>query len=70
MKWTTLLLVILLISPSFAQVNQTDANGKKQGIWEKGDNKAWAYFVKMIGLPGYNISPREAVKVYESLTSI
>ncbi|MDG1428796.1 MAG: hypothetical protein P8P87_07910 [Crocinitomicaceae bacterium] len=35
MKWTTLLLVILLISPSFAQVNQTDANGKKQGIWEK-----------------------------------
>jgi len=48
----------------------TETYKKKQGIWEKGDNKAWAYFVKMIGLPGYNISPREAVKVYESLTSI
>ena len=48
----------------------TETYKRKQGIWEKGDNKAWAYFVKMIGLPGYNISPREAVKVYESLTSI
>ena len=48
----------------------TETYKRKQGIWEKGDNKAWAYFIKMIGLPGYNISPREAVKVYESLTSI
>ncbi len=48
----------------------TETYKRKQGIWEKGDNKAYAYFIKMIGLPGYNISPREAVKVYESLTSI
>ena len=50
--------------------NITEPYKRKQGIWEKGDNKAYAYFIKMIGLPGYNISPREAVKVYESLTAI
>lgn len=50
--------------------NITEEYKRKQGIWEAGDNKAWAYFIKMIGLPGYNIKPREAVKVYESLTAI
>lgn len=50
--------------------NITEGYKRKQGVWEKGDNKAWAYFVKLIGLPGYNINPREAVKIYESLTSI
>lgn len=48
--------------------NITEGYKRKQGIWEKGDNKAWAYFVRLIGLPGYNIKPREAVKIYESLT--
>jgi hypothetical protein len=50
--------------------NITEGYKRKQGVWEKGDNKAWAYFVKLIGLPGYNINPREAVKIYESLTNI
>ena len=50
--------------------NITEEYKRKSGIWEKGDNKAWAYFIKLIGLPGYNIKPREAVKVYESLTNI
>ncbi len=35
MKWTTIVAIILMISPVFSQVNQTDANGKKQGVWEK-----------------------------------
>lgn len=50
--------------------NITEEYKRRQGVWEKGDNKAWAYFVKMIGLPGYNIKPSEAVKIYESLTTI
>ena len=50
--------------------NITESYKRRSGVWEKGDNKAWAYFIKMIGLPGYNIKPQEAVKVYESLTTI
>jgi len=49
--------------------NITEEYQRRQGIWEKGDNKAWAYFIKMIGLPGYNIKPQEAVKIYQNLTS-
>ena len=40
--------------------NITEGYNRKQGVWEKGDNKAWAYFVKLIGLPGYNINPRRS----------
>jgi hypothetical protein len=47
--------------------NITEPYARKQGIWDKGDNKAWAYFIRLIGLPGYNIKPREAVKVYQSI---
>ena len=50
--------------------NITENYKRKQGIWEKGDNKAWAYFVRLLGLPGYNINPREAVKMYESFTTV
>tara|TARA_B100000900_G_scaffold394849_1_gene392672 strand:- start:508 stop:1113 length:606 start_codon:yes stop_codon:yes gene_type:complete len=50
--------------------NITEGYKRKQGVWEKGDNKAWAYFVKLIGLPGYNINPREAVKIYEGISPI
>ena len=50
--------------------NITESYKRKSGVWDKGDNKAWAYFIKLIGLPGYNIKPREAVKIYESLTNI
>ena len=46
----------------------TEVYERRSGVWEKGDNKAWAYFIKMIGLPGYNIKPQDAVKIYESLT--
>jgi hypothetical protein len=50
--------------------NITEEYKRKSGKFEKGDNKAWAYFLKLIGLPGYNMNPREAVKVYESLINI
>ena len=39
---------------------------KDSGIWEKGDNKSWAYFLKMIGLTGNNFNPAEAVEEFES----
>lgn len=38
---------------------------RKEGVWEKGDNKSWAFFLKLIGLPGYNISPDAAIKSFE-----
>jgi len=37
------------------------------GVWEKGDNKAWAYFLKLMGFSGNNIDPAEAVKGFENL---
>jgi len=36
------------------------------GIWNKGDNKSWAYFLKLMGLSGYNFTPEEAVKAFNS----
>ena len=51
-------------------MNITETYKKKQGVWEKGDNKAWAYFLKLMGYSGYNFKPGEAVKIYESLTNI
>jgi hypothetical protein len=39
------------------------------GVWEKGDNKSWAYFLKIMGLTGNNFSPEEAVKNFENLSS-
>jgi len=38
---------------------------RKSGVWDKGDNKSWAYFLKMIGYSGYNIKPGEAVESFE-----
>jgi len=38
---------------------------RDQGVWNKGDNKSWAYFLKMIGYSGYNIKPGEAVESFE-----
>ncbi len=40
---------------------------RKTGVWEKGDNKSWAYFLKLMGFSGYNLEPSEAVKVFESV---
>ena len=51
-------------------LNITETYERRTGIWNKGDNKAWAYFLKLIGLSGYNIKPQEAVKLYENLTNI
>lgn len=38
---------------------------RKSGIWNKGDNKSWAAFVKLAGISGYNLNPEEAVKSFE-----
>jgi hypothetical protein len=39
---------------------------RKEGVWNKGDNKSWAYFLKLIGLSGYNFSPEAAVKSFNA----
>ena len=39
---------------------------RKTGIWEKGDNKSWAYFLKLMGFSGYNLTPDEAIKSFKS----
>jgi len=39
---------------------------KDTGVWNKGDNKSWAYFLKLMGFSGYNFTPGEAVKSFES----
>jgi hypothetical protein len=38
---------------------------RKQGVWNKGDNKSWAYFLKLMGYSGYNITPEVAVEAFE-----
>lgn len=38
---------------------------RKQGIWNKGDNKAIAAWVKLLGINGYNLHPEEAVKILD-----
>ncbi len=49
--------------------NITEEYKKKTGVWDKGDNKAWAYFLKLMGYSGYNITPEEAVKSFEGTLS-
>jgi hypothetical protein len=39
---------------------------RRTGIWEKGDNKSWAYFLKLMGITGYTLSPDQAIKSFES----
>jgi hypothetical protein len=39
---------------------------RKAGVWEKGDNKSWAYFLKLIGYSGNNIKPDQAIKSFEA----
>ena len=41
---------------------------KKTGVVEKGDNKAWVYFKRMMGFSGYNFNPEEATKLYKSIS--
>ena len=44
----------------------TEEYERDEGVWKKGDNKAWAKFLKLMGYSGYNTSPDEAVKAFES----
>ena len=44
----------------------TEEYERKEGIWEKGDNKAYAAFLRVMGYTGNNFSPSEAVKSFES----
>lgn len=39
---------------------------RRTGVWEKGDNKSWAYFLKLMGISGYTMSPDQAIKGFES----
>jgi hypothetical protein len=39
---------------------------KKSGVWNKGDNKSWAYFLKLMGFTGYNLTPDKAVEGFKS----
>ena len=45
--------------------NITEEYERDEGVWKKGDNKAWAKFLKLMGLSGYNTSPEEAVEAFE-----
>ena len=46
--------------------NITESYERDTGIWNKGDNKAWAAFTKLMGFSGYNTNPEEAWKSFES----
>jgi hypothetical protein len=39
---------------------------RKEGVWNKGDNKSWAYFLKLMGFSGYNFNPEAAVKSFKA----
>jgi hypothetical protein len=39
---------------------------RNEGVWNKGDNKSWAYFLKLMGFSGYNFSPEAAVKSFNA----
>ena len=39
---------------------------RKTGVWNEGDNKSWAYFLKLMGYSGYNIDPSGAVQSFQS----
>jgi hypothetical protein len=46
--------------------NITEEYERKTGIWEAGDNKAWAYFLRLMGYSGYNLTPEEAINSFKS----
>jgi len=58
---------IARLAAQLAPWNITETYKRDTGVWEKGDNKAWAYFLKLMGYSGNNIDPGEAVKGFESL---
>jgi hypothetical protein len=46
--------------------NITEEYKRESGVWNKGDNKAWAAFVKLMGISGYNMDPEQAYKSFEA----
>lgn len=56
------------INQAFVSIYDADERyyKRKTGQWDEGDNKTWAYFLKMMGLNGYDFNPAEAVKGFES----
>jgi hypothetical protein len=46
--------------------NITETYERETGVWNKGDNKAWAAFLKVMGFSGYNFTPDQAVKSFQS----
>lgn len=40
---------------------------RKTGIWDKGTNKSWVYFLKLMGYSGNNLNPYEATKSFEGV---
>jgi hypothetical protein len=49
--------------------NITEEYKRETGVWKKGDNKAWAAFLKVMGFSGYNIDPEQAWKTFQSTLS-
>jgi hypothetical protein len=45
--------------------NITEDYERDTGVWKKGDNKAWAKFLRFMGYSGYNITPDQAIKSFE-----
>ena len=39
---------------------------RRSGVWDKGDNKSWAYFLKLMGYSGYNFTPDAAIEAFQS----
>ena len=46
--------------------NITEEYERKEGPWQKGDNKAYVAFLRVMGYTGNNFNPSEAVKSFES----
>lgn len=40
---------------------------RNTGIWKKGNNKSFAYFVKLLGINGYNFNPENALADYKKI---
>jgi hypothetical protein len=38
---------------------------RESGVWNKGDNKSWAYFLKLMGFSGYNFTPEAALEAFK-----
>jgi hypothetical protein len=58
----------LSLSRQLAPWNITEEYERDTGIWKKGDNKAYAKFLRLMGYSGYNLTPDQAVKSFESLS--